>query len=167
METKTDLSTEIKAIIAKKLEIKISEVNDEKYFETDLKADSLDIVEMWIEIEKKIRVSISDDEISKTKTVKDMIEIAESAKKRIKEEKNIDMTDRIIGIIKDDCNCKMTEIKPESNLKNNLGINSLDIVSIVYNLEAEFKIEIPEKEWKAFETVGDIIKHVTDKIEKK
>lgn len=160
METKTDLSTEIKAIIAKKLEIKISEVNDEKHFETDLKADSLDIVEMWIEIEKKFGIRISDDEISKTKTVKDMIEIAESAK----ETKNLGTTNSIMLIIKDNCNYKIDEIKPESNLENDLEIDSLYKVNVVVSLEDKFKIEIPEKEWKAFETVGDIITYITDKI---
>ncbi len=169
METKntTDFITEIKKIISEQLGIEISDITDEKIFETDFNADGLDIVEMWIEIEEKLDISISDDEIDQTKTVEDMIKIAEAAKTKIKKEKNLDTTSTILLIIKEQLNCKMSEITTASNLENDLGADSLDKMGIFAELEVEFKIKISEKEWKAFETVGDIITYVTNKIEKK
>lgn len=87
METQTDISTEIKTIITQHLGIYIPDGEEEKNFEKDLNANALDIVEIWIEVEKKLNISVSDDKIVRIKTIKEMIEIAETAKQKSEEEK--------------------------------------------------------------------------------
>lgn len=87
METQTDISTEIKTIITQHLGICIPDGEEEKNFEKDLNANALDIVEIWIEVEKKLNISVSDDKIVRIKTIKEMIEIAETAKQKSEEEK--------------------------------------------------------------------------------
>jgi acyl carrier protein len=52
------------------------------------------------------------------------------------------------------------EVNEESNLLEDLGADSLDIVDITIALEEEFSIEIPDDEIEDWKTVSDIEKTV-------
>lgn len=52
------------------------------------------------------------------------------------------------------------EITEETNLKNDLGLNSLDFADLVCIVEDEFDIEIPNRAIKGFKTVGDVIRFI-------
>lgn len=52
------------------------------------------------------------------------------------------------------------EITEETNLKNDLGLNSLDFADLVCIVEDEFDIEIPDRAIKGFKTVGDVIRFI-------
>ena len=54
----------------------------------------------------------------------------------------MDTKDRVTKIIKKQLYVKESEIKPEANLADDLGADSLDIVEIVMEIEEEFGIEI-------------------------
>ena len=47
------------------------------------------------------------------------------------------------------------EIEPESNLTDDLGADSLDLVEIVINIEEEFNVDIDDKDTDTIKTVGD------------
>ncbi|MBL3528095.1 MAG: acyl carrier protein [gamma proteobacterium endosymbiont of Lamellibrachia anaximandri] len=47
-------------------------------------------------------------------------------------------------------------IKRESRLQD-LGVSSLDAITIVYEVEEAFDVEIPNAELEKLETVGDIV----------
>ena len=49
------------------------------------------------------------------------------------------------------------EITKETNLKNDLGLNSLDLANLVCIVEDEFDIEIPDEYLKEIKTVSDVI----------
>ncbi len=49
-----------------------------------------------------------------------------------------------------------SEITPESTL-DELGITSLDSISLVFDIEDQYGIEVPNEELKKLRTVGDII----------
>lgn len=49
------------------------------------------------------------------------------------------------------------EITKETNLKNDLGLNSLDLANLVCAVEDEFNIEIPDRTIKDLKTIEDII----------
>ena len=57
------------------------------------------------------------------------------------------------------------EITMDSNLVEDLGIDSLDFVDIVMSLEDEFETEVPEEDMAGIKTVGDIVKYLEDKIQ--
>jgi acyl carrier protein len=59
---------------AKQLEIEEKNVTIASRFQEDLGADSLDIVELLMEIENEFGVNISDDESEKLKTVGDAVQ---------------------------------------------------------------------------------------------
>ena len=67
----------IKNLIAEQLYIDASEINEESKFVDDLGADSLDIVQMLIAMEKEFGVSFEDEEIAEIKTVRDAVSLIE------------------------------------------------------------------------------------------
>ncbi|ABS60471.1 MULTISPECIES: acyl carrier protein [Fervidobacterium] len=61
-------------IIAEQLGIDVNDVKPEKSLMEDLGADSLDIVDLVMAFEDEFGVKISDQDLSKIKTVQDVIE---------------------------------------------------------------------------------------------
>ena len=68
------LVQKVKDIIAETLGVKKSEVVPTASFIDDLNADSLDIVELVMTIEKEFDIEIPDDEAEKIRTVQDAID---------------------------------------------------------------------------------------------
>ncbi len=68
-----DHEAQIKAIIADKLGVEMSEVTADASFTNDLGADSLDTVELIMEFETKFGVSIPDEDAEKILTVGDAL----------------------------------------------------------------------------------------------
>ncbi len=64
-----DHEAQIKAIIADKLGVELSEVTADASFTNDLGADSLDTVELIMEFETKFDVTIPDEDAEKIVTV--------------------------------------------------------------------------------------------------
>jgi acyl carrier protein len=60
-------------IVAEKLNIEENNVSAASRFQEDLGADSLDIVELLMEIEEEFGTSISDEESERLKTVGDAV----------------------------------------------------------------------------------------------
>lgn len=72
MDSKTVEAKVIK-IVAEKLNIEEKTVSAASRFQEDLGADSLDIVELLMEIEEEFGTSISDEESERLKTVGDAV----------------------------------------------------------------------------------------------
>jgi acyl carrier protein len=68
----------VKKIIAEKLVIEESEVVIEANFKKDLGADSIDLVELIMELEREFDLSIPDEEAEKIETVGDAVNFLES-----------------------------------------------------------------------------------------
>lgn len=64
----------VQDIIAESLGVKRSEVVPSASFIDDLNADSLDIVELVMTIEKEFDIEIPDDEAEKIRTVQDAVD---------------------------------------------------------------------------------------------
>jgi acyl carrier protein len=69
-----ELVQKVKDIIAESLGVKKSEVVATASFIDDLNADSLDIVELVMTIEKEFDIEIPDDEAEKIRTVQDAVD---------------------------------------------------------------------------------------------
>ena len=73
-----NIAEDVKAIIVEKLGVDPSEVTETASFQNDLGADSLDIVELIMDFEKKFGIQIPDDEAGdKIATVGDAIKYIE------------------------------------------------------------------------------------------
>ncbi len=68
-----DIEKKVIKIIAEKLGIDEEEVKPEASFIDDLGADSLDIVELVMELEEEYGIEIPDEDAEKIKTVQDAI----------------------------------------------------------------------------------------------
>ena len=74
----SDIQNWVKAIIVDKLGVDESEVKPEATFTNDLGADSLDTVELIMELEKEFNITIPDDQAEKIATVGDAIAYVEA-----------------------------------------------------------------------------------------
>lgn len=68
-----DLKQKVTEIIVKKLGVEESQVTETANFTKDLGADSLDTVELILELENEFNVSIEDSDAEKIQTVGDII----------------------------------------------------------------------------------------------
>jgi acyl carrier protein len=55
------------------------------------------------------------------------------------------------------------EIKMESELTNDLGINSIELADLVLQCEDKFGIEIEDDDIHRFITIGDVVKYLEEK----
>ena len=69
-----EIEARVKAIIVDKLGVDESEVTPSASFTNDLGADSLDTVELIMELEKEFGMSIPDDQAENISTVKDAVD---------------------------------------------------------------------------------------------
>lgn len=69
-----EIAEKVKAIIVDKLGVEPSEVTETANFTNDLGADSLDTVELLMELEKVFGIKIPDEETSSIATVKDAVD---------------------------------------------------------------------------------------------
>lgn len=68
----------VKKIISEQLCVKIEKVIDNARLKDDLGADSLDLVELVMELELKFRIEIEDEKADKVFTVRQVIELVEN-----------------------------------------------------------------------------------------
>lgn len=72
--------------------------------------------------------------------------------------------DRVADILTRHLGIEASKIKPELRLED-LGADSLDRVELVYELEDEFNITIPDSAAQdQFETVQNIVDYVTERL---
>ena len=55
-------------------------------------------------------------------------------------------------------------ITPETNIADDLGADSLDVVDMLMSLEDEFDVEIPDDEIEKIRTVGDVVTYIEENM---
>jgi acyl carrier protein len=74
---------------------------------------------------------------------------------------------RITTIIVDQLNVNEEQVTSEASFLDDLGADSLDTVELIMAFEEEFKDEIdgeiPESDAEKLQTVGDVVKYITQK----
>ena len=63
--------------------------------------------------------------------------------------------------------CEFVDIDPEAitletNIRTDLGLNSLELVNLAVEIEEEFEVEIPDREAMDLETVADAIRIIEE-----
>ena len=78
-----DMSTleQVKKIIVDKLGVKPEDVTEDSTFVNDLGADSLDVVEFVMEVEKEFNITIPDEDAAKLEKVGDAVKYIEAHQK--------------------------------------------------------------------------------------
>ena len=72
------------------------------------------------------------------------------------------MLEKLAELIKEQLNYD-GEVKAESNFKDDLGADSLDLFELVMSMKEEFGVEIPSEVLEKIATVGDVIDYLKAK----
>ena len=67
--TREEVYERVKDVLSEQLGVDDDDINDEASFQEDLEADSLDLVELIMELEDQFGIKISDEDAQKIQTV--------------------------------------------------------------------------------------------------
>ncbi len=67
------------------------------------------------------------------------------------------MLEKIAGIICEYVYIDPAEITEQANLRTEIGLSSLDLMSVASDMESTFGVKIPERTILTAKTVGDLI----------
>jgi acyl carrier protein len=62
--------------------------------------------------------------------------------------------DVLINVISDVCGKNASELRPEQNAIDDLAIDSVDMLDIMYELNRRYEIKIPAERWSSDITAG-------------
>ena len=68
--------------------------------------------------------------------------------------------EKVKKLIAEQLDVEEDSIQETSNIADDLGADSLDVVDLVMSIEDEFDVEIPEDQVENIKTVGDIVKYI-------
>ncbi|MCP5515253.1 MAG: acyl carrier protein [Spirochaetales bacterium] len=71
-----------------------------------------------------------------------------------------ELFDKVKKIIAEKLDVDEAKITPEASFRQDLGADSLDTYELVYALEEEMNIQIPDEKANEFETVGDAVEFI-------
>jgi len=72
--------------------------------------------------------------------------------------------EKIREIIVEQLGVDEASVGANTHLMKDLEADSLDAVEIIMAIEDEFEIEVPDEDAEKFQSVGDIVKYVEDRI---
>jgi acyl carrier protein len=73
---------------------------------------------------------------------------------------NIDVAERLRVIVAKELKQDVSSITPEHTLRGDLKLNSLDAIELMFRIEEEFDLSIPDDDMMGFVKVGDVIDYL-------
>ena len=68
--------------------------------------------------------------------------------------------EKVKNIFAEQFDVEEDSITAETNLQEDLGADSLDVVDLLMSIEDEFETEIPDEEVENIHTVGDLVSYI-------
>lgn len=68
--------------------------------------------------------------------------------------------EKVKNILAEQFDVEEDSITAETNLQEDLGADSLDVVDLLMSIEDEFETEIPGEEVENIHTVGDLVSYI-------
>ena len=75
-----------------------------------------------------------------------------------------DVLKRVKKIVIEHLDVEAEKVTDKASFIDDLGADSLDKVELVMAFEEEFDIEIPDDAAEHIQTVGDAVKHISEKV---
>ena len=76
----------------------------------------------------------------------------------------MDIFEQVKKILCDQLDLEEEQVNEDSEVIDDLGADSLDIVDLVMTLEEEFDTEIPDEDIENLKSVGDIVKYIEERV---
>ena len=68
--------------------------------------------------------------------------------------------EKIRAILCDQLDVEESAVTMESNIAEDLGADSLDVVDLIMSIEDEFDLEVPDDQIENIKTVGDVVNYI-------
>ncbi len=72
------------------------------------------------------------------------------------------MFEKVKNMLANDLQINPDDIKPEAELINDLGINSLELADLILLCEEKFGLEVKDDDIHKFITVGDVVAYLEE-----
>lgn len=73
------------------------------------------------------------------------------------------MLEKLISIVAEQLHVEETEVRLESDFKNDLSADSLDLFEMIMALEEEYDVEIPTEDLEKLTTVQSVVDYLKAK----
>jgi len=77
---------------------------------------------------------------------------------------NNDVAERLRATVAKELKQDVSSITPEHTLRGDLKLNSLDAIELMFRIEEEFDLSIPDDDMQGFVKVGDVIDYLKRRL---
>ena len=68
--------------------------------------------------------------------------------------------DKVKAILAEQFDVEEDKITADTDLQEDLGADSLDVVDLLMSIEDEFEVEVPDEEIENIKTVGSLVSYI-------
>lgn len=68
--------------------------------------------------------------------------------------------EKVKAILAEQFDVEEDEITADTDLQEDLGADSLDVVDLLMSIEDEFEVEVPDEEIENIKTVGSLVSYI-------
>lgn len=68
--------------------------------------------------------------------------------------------EKVKAILAEQFDVEEDKITADTDLQEDLGADSLDVVDLLMSIEDEFEVEVPDEEIKNIKTVGSLVSYI-------
>ena len=72
--------------------------------------------------------------------------------------------EKMKNILAEQLDADADSITLETDIQDDLGADSLDVVEMLMSIEDEFEIEIPDEKIESLKTVGQVVEYIQDNM---
>jgi acyl carrier protein len=72
--------------------------------------------------------------------------------------------EKVRAILAEQFDVEEDSITPDTNIQEDLGADSLDVVDLIMMLEDEFEFEVPDSEVENVKTVGSLVDFIKESV---
>jgi len=77
----------------------------------------------------------------------------------------IEIQEKLIEILSKHTSIERALLSPEKHLKFDLGLDSLDIAEIVYEIESTFGISVPDDAGEKIQKIADTVDFISERMQ--
>lgn len=70
--------------------------------------------------------------------------------------------EKVRGILCEQLDLEEDEVTMTSDISDDLGADSLDMVDLVMSIEDEFELDVADEDVEGIKTVGDIVRYIEE-----